>query len=130
MISEVTFIVCLVIATAFLVAAKFWQDNRRDRRLSRLLWRNRPGTAHRLASQGRVGAETGTTFWSRVKLPGRNREPWSAADEDHAWNVGVGHAYAREPFNPPRQLAFRDAYLDGYRSTSEDEDIPNNYPDE
>jgi len=66
---------------------------------------------------------------SRPNYPGKDGTPWSAQDEDHAWQIGVVHAYWHEKFNPPIQPEYRAIYLDGYKTTTDDEGLNNDYPD-
>jgi hypothetical protein len=65
----------------------------------------------------------------RMDYPGKGGAAWSADDEDHAYRVGVVHASARLAFNPPRERQHRAAYLQAYRELTEDESLPNTYPD-
>ena len=68
-------------------------------------------------------------LWDHINYPGKGGASWSADDEDHAWRVGVIHAYAHEKFNPPTQAEYRAIYLDGYKTTTDDEGLDNEYPE-
>jgi len=121
---DVIFLGLFAVGTIAVVALKTSFDQRR-RSSSKVVLPSilRAGPRHKLSRNASLA------LYDRMDYPGKAGAPWSADDDDHAWRVGVVHAYAQNPFNPPRQPEYRAVYLDGYRSTSEDEGIPNTFPE-
>jgi hypothetical protein len=129
--NDAIFLAAIVFAVFAIVTLKIFADLKRKSNLERAMLQSgllEAPYSNSAIYRASVGA-SGRFLVGHIKMPGSKGEPWSADDEDHAWRVGVAHAFSREPFNPPREAQYRDAYLDGYRSTSEDEGIPNEYPD-